>query len=78
MLHSDRCEMFHASIFNLGLKSMCVIIFHTKLPTLSIEDSFDAPSLIEFWGIMIANLNFMTHTKVLTCFLIVQKLWLNM
>jgi hypothetical protein len=55
MLCSDRCEMFHASIFNLGLRSMCVIILRTILPTLSIEDSFGAPNLIEFWGIMIAN-----------------------
>jgi hypothetical protein len=48
--------MFHASILNLGLRNMCVILFHTKLPTLSIEDSFEAPSLIEFWGIMTTNL----------------------
>jgi hypothetical protein len=31
MLHSDRCEMLHASIFNFGLKSMCVIILHTEV-----------------------------------------------
>jgi len=55
MLRSDRCEMLHASIFNLSLRSMCVIILCIELPTLSIEDSFEAPSLIEFWGIMIAN-----------------------
>jgi hypothetical protein len=55
MLHNDRCEMFYESIFNLGLRNMCVIILCTELLTLSIEDSFEVPSLTKFWGIMIAN-----------------------
>ncbi len=55
MLHNDRCGMLHESTFNLGLRKMCVIILCTELLTLSIEDSFEVPSLTEFWGIMIAN-----------------------
>jgi hypothetical protein len=55
MLHNDRCEMLHESIFNLGLRNMCVIILCIELLTLSIEDSFEVPGLIGFWGIIIAN-----------------------
>ncbi len=52
---NDKCEMLHELIFNLGLRNMCVIILCTELLTLIIEDSFEVPSLIEFWGIMIVN-----------------------
>ncbi len=55
MLCSDKCEMFHGPIFTLGLKGKFVIIPHTILPTLCIEDSSKVVSLIEFWGIIIAK-----------------------
>ncbi len=47
--------MFHGPIFTLGLKGKFVIIPHTILPTLCIEDSSKVVSLIEFWGIIIAK-----------------------
>jgi hypothetical protein len=55
MVCSDKCEVFHGPIFTLGLNGKCVIIPHTNLLKLCIEDSSKVASLTEFWGIIIAK-----------------------
>ncbi len=47
-LCNDRCEMTHTPMFDLGLKGKCVIIPCIELPTLWIDDSFEATNLTKF------------------------------